>query len=72
MVFAGISHQYKEPTDLNSGLPLNLGQDGTGSYAHNLSGDIDDLAIWSRALTFDEIHAIYAAGTNYGGIFTVD
>ena len=42
MLYAGnadgirwISHQYPEPTDLNSGLPLNLGQDGTGSYAHN-------------------------------------
>ena len=58
-----IAHRYKESTDLNSGLPLNLGQDGTGTYAHNLSGDIDDLAIWSRALTLDEIHSIYAAGT---------
>ena len=39
MLYAGnadgirwISHKYPEPTDLNSGLPLNLGQDGTGSY----------------------------------------
>ena len=32
MVFAGYPI-ISEPTDLNSGLPLNLGQDGTGTYA---------------------------------------
>ena len=41
---------------------LNLGQDGTGSYPHNLSGDIDDLAIWNRALTIRDVQTIYSAG----------
>ncbi len=57
-----IAHRYPEPTDLTSGLPLNLGQDGTGSYSHNLAGDVDDLAIWNRALGFEEVQALYASG----------
>jgi hypothetical protein len=47
---------------LNSALPLNIGQDGSGSYPHNLDGDIDDLAIWRRTLTFDEIRTLYQQG----------
>lgn len=57
-----IAHRYPEPTDLRSNLPLNLGQDGTGSYSHNLAGDVDDLAIWNRALEFEEVQALYASG----------
>jgi hypothetical protein len=49
--------------DLRSPLPLNLGQDGTGEYGDNLDGDIDDLAIWRRALNHDEITRLYAGGT---------
>ena len=47
---------------LTSIYPLHLGQDGTGTYAHNLAADIDDLAIWRRALSMDELHALYASG----------
>ncbi len=56
--------------DLTSTLPLNLGQDGTGTYSHNLDADIDDLAIWKRALAPDEIGLIYAQGngTNVGSL----
>lgn len=57
-----IAHRYPEPTDLSSSLPLNLGQDGTGSYSHNLAGDVDDLGIWNRALEFEEVQALYASG----------
>lgn len=48
--------------DLTSPLPLNVGQDGTGAYPHNLDGDVDDLAIWRRALTLEEIRTLYAEG----------
>jgi len=37
-----------------SGLALNIGQDGTGSYtggAGGINAGLDDLGIWRRALT---------------------
>lgn len=48
--------------DLTSSLNWNIGQDGTGSYRDNLEADLDDLAIWRRALTLDEIRTIYNQG----------
>ncbi|HXJ71208.1 MAG TPA: LamG-like jellyroll fold domain-containing protein, partial [Candidatus Dormibacteraeota bacterium] len=53
--------------DLNSGLPTNIGQDGTGTYTDNggvgiEDGTIDDLGIWRRALSPAEAIAIYQAG----------
>ncbi len=47
---------------LSSGLPINIGQDGTGTYGFNLTGDVDDLAIWRRALTATEINRLYGGG----------
>jgi uncharacterized protein YjbI with pentapeptide repeats len=47
---------------LTSQLPLQIGQDGTGSYPHNLDADVDDLGIWRRALSFAEIQALYQQG----------
>ena len=48
--------------DLSSLLDLNIGQDGTGNYAHNLDADIDELAIWRRSLTLEEISLLYNDG----------
>ena len=54
--------------DLNAaGLPLNIGEDGTGGYSSAdgsriEDGTIDDLGIWRRVLTADEVWAIYDAG----------
>jgi hypothetical protein len=53
--------------DLNSGLPTNIGQDGTGAYTDGggvgiADGTIDDVGIWRRALTPAEAVAIYQAG----------
>lgn len=48
--------------DLSSSLPINVGQDGTGSYTHNADGDVDDLAIWRRALSYEEVLRLYAGG----------
>lgn len=53
---------------LDSSLPTNIGQDGTGTYTDNSSVSIDalidDLAIWRRAVSAFEIRRIYEFGTN--------
>ncbi len=52
---------------LDSGNPINIGQDGDGagydnsSYAE-LVASFDDMGVWRRALTTDEIWSIYQAG----------
>ena len=45
---------------LNAGLNTLVGGSGNGTYAG--AGDIDDLAVWNRVVTPDEVAAIYAAG----------
>jgi hypothetical protein len=52
---------------LDCGLPLNLGQDGTGKYfgsgAAGLTNALfDDLGVWQRALNPDEVAFIYVQG----------
>ncbi len=47
-----------------------VGQDPTGLYAETGSADIDDIAVWRRALTTYEAQSIYAAGTS-GASFDV-
>ena len=43
--------------------PLNIGQDGTGTYnAHLVNLLMDDLGIWRRALSPGEVAAIFNAG----------
>jgi hypothetical protein len=54
---------------LDSGLPTNIGQDGTGGYTDGGNvgiddGMVDDVAIWRRALTGFEMQRIYQFGTN--------
>ena len=61
-------------TSLDTGLPLNIGNDGTGNYPisygcwNNPDGDataglrLDDLGIWRRTLTAEEANALYHAG----------
>ncbi|MBK9137304.1 MAG: immunoglobulin domain-containing protein [Verrucomicrobia bacterium] len=47
----------------DSALSLNLGQDGTGSYGSGeWDGLLDEVAIWSRALTSDEVLTLYGFG----------
>ena len=41
-----------------SGLPFFAGQDGTGHYRHPFVGDIDEITIWDRELTIDEIRSL--------------
>jgi hypothetical protein len=58
-------------TVIEPGLPLNVGQDGTGTYTENGAasigdGTLDDLAIWRRAITGDEVATIYQKGVLFG------
>ena len=55
------------PGTLDSGLPLNLGQDGTGRYTDGgrvgmVGGEMDEFALWTRALTGAELLAVHALG----------
>ncbi len=45
---------------MNAGANTLVGGSGTGTYAG--AGNIDDLAVWNRVVTPDEVAAIYAAG----------
>src|SRR6266478_5452321 len=46
----------------NAGFSTLVGSSGNGSYSG--AGDIDDLGIWNRVLTPQEISGIYGAGLN--------
>jgi hypothetical protein len=57
--------------EINIGLPLNIFQDGTGTYtdqgaapdgANWDTAAMDDLGIWRRAITADEVNLIYTMG----------
>ena len=52
---------------INSGYPINVGQDGDGEGYDNttyaeLIASFDDMAIWRRALSQEELQEIYSAG----------
>ncbi|HVY68489.1 MAG TPA: LamG-like jellyroll fold domain-containing protein [Verrucomicrobiae bacterium] len=50
----------------DSGNAINIGQDGTGNYndgnAASINALMDDVGIWNRVLTVDEVGAIAALG----------
>ena len=47
---------------VKTGLPFYIGQDGTGAYPHRLAGDVDDFALWTRALSHEDVQRIYESG----------
>ncbi len=47
---------------VDSGYNINIGQDGDGSGYTQLNASIDDLAIWRRALSQQELQTIYTEG----------
>jgi hypothetical protein len=55
--------------DLDTGEPVNIGQDPTGAYTGAAAVDMDDLGVWRRILTPLEVAAIYAVGANHGASF---
>jgi hypothetical protein len=58
--------------DTPKGLATNIGQDGTGTYGSRFSDvAFDDLGIWRRVLTPQEVTAIYQAGLDGKDLSTV-
>jgi hypothetical protein len=48
--------------DAPAGFNLNIGQDGDGTGYTSLTGNIDDMGIWTRALSREELWEVYAEG----------
>lgn len=42
-----------------TGLPISIGQDGTGSVPDAFVGDIDEFAVWTRALDHEEVRRVF-------------
>lgn len=61
------------PTTINSSgnVPLSFGY-GTDDYNNPFNGKIDDIGIWNRALTLDEINNLYNANICYQSITVTD
>lgn len=57
-----ISGEIKDVGDITTTLNWNIGQDGTGSYSKNLKADLDDFAVWGRALSLGEIRTLFGRG----------
>ncbi len=57
------------PGSLSSGLPLTLMQDGTGAYEDDFSALLDNVRVWNRVITADEVADMFAndAGSGVGG-----
>ena len=50
--------------DTPQGFATNIGQDGAGDYGSVFTDlEVDDLGIWRRVLTVNEVAAIYNAGS---------
>ncbi|AYB32602.1 T9SS C-terminal target domain-containing protein [Chryseolinea soli] len=47
------------PGSLTSGLPLTIMQDGTGAYSADFSSLLDNIRIWNRVVTPQEVSKIY-------------
>jgi Concanavalin A-like lectin/glucanases superfamily len=63
----GVPTDYPNTTlvgSISSGLPLNIGQDGTGHYSASgiANARLDDLGLWLRPLTPTEVEFIYLQG----------
>ena len=49
---------------IDSGLGFGIGADGNAGrdYAAYLNGDLDEVALWDRVITPDEVHQLFAQG----------
>lgn len=54
---------------LVTGLPIWIGQDGTGRCKVSFTGAVDDFALWTRALSRTDIRRIYGSRSN--GIYGI-
>ncbi len=63
----------KNNVDTLAELATNIGQDGTGTYGSAFTdAAFDDLGIWRRVLTAQEVAAIYAAGQERKDLSTAE
>ncbi len=63
-----IDGQFDNEVALLTGIPAILGPARVGNWNHQeriLSGRLDELVLWRRALTDAEIHNLFAAGNPY-------
>jgi len=58
-----IANEIADLGDIGSALPINIGQDGTGTYGSQLKASLDDIGVWRRALSKEEIRAIFNNGS---------
>lgn len=49
-------------TFAEEGTVLNIGQDGVGDYSPALNAEFDEVAIWGRVLSLQEVAAVYQSG----------
>lgn len=57
--------------DTPEGFATNIGQDGAGDYGSVFTDlEVDDLGIWRRVLTVNEVAAIYSAANSGGDLST--
>ncbi len=45
-----------------TGLPIYIGQDGTGAFPDAFVGDVDEFAVWTRALSNEDIRRVFKGG----------
>lgn len=65
---AGSANDLSTP----AGFATNIGQDGTGAYGASFTDlSVDDVGIWRRVLTVQEVQAIHAAGLQGKDLSTV-
>ena len=59
---AFVSDNISALTTLNTGLDWNLGQDGTGAYDASATVKIDELGLWTRPLSTEEVRDVFQRG----------
>lgn len=57
------------PGSLSSGLPLTIMQDATGAYGDDFSALMDNIRVWNRVITAEEVADMFAndKGSGIGG-----
>ncbi len=55
------NNEYKINTDFSTSYPLNIGQDGTGSYGNSVDAIIDEFMIFEGVLTDGEVASLSAS-----------
>ncbi len=58
---AFIAERLEDFGDINN-MDWYLGQDGTGANENHFVGDLDELMIWDRALSNEEVKNVFQKG----------